>query len=412
MIEVVVAVDVEFEARVVAALGSIADIEVVRRPADEVELLAAGAAGIGDVVVLGQEFTGADAEVVRRLLGQGVRVLGLAEDPAVLAGWGIPTAVSPWATPEDLAAAVRATATAVPVPPPPAAPPSAPARRQGPVIAVWGTAGAPGRSTVAAGLAHTLGRTVGRTVLVDADTVAASQAALLGLLDDAPQLAALCRAASSGSVAAALHRHVSVIDATLSAVTGLSRAERWPEVRPGVLGEVLTALSGEHACTVVDVSDRIDPDDPYADPHYDRHGATRAVLDRADHAVVVAAGDPVGLQRLVRLLETERGLAVRADCTVVVNRVRASAVGPRPEARIAATLERFAGLTDVRFLPEDRPAVDAALLAGRIVTESAPHSGLARAIDALAAALPVPRPDTPGAARRPRRGRARGRMRA
>ena len=86
MIEVVVAVDVEFEARVVSALGAIPDIEVVRRPADEVELLAAGAAGVGDVVVLGQHFLGADAEVVRRLHAHAVRVLGLADDTRRLVG--------------------------------------------------------------------------------------------------------------------------------------------------------------------------------------------------------------------------------------------------------------------------------------------------------------------------------------
>ncbi|MGW9827670.1 MinD-like ATPase involved in chromosome partitioning or flagellar assembly [Brevibacterium pityocampae] len=408
MIEVVVAVDVEFEARVVSALGTIPDIEVIRRPADEVELLAAGAAGVGDVVVLGQHFLGADAEVVRRLHAHAVRVLGLADDPAVLTDWGVPTTVSPWATPEELAAAVRAAAAAVPTPPRPAEPPrTAGGGAPGPVIAVWGTGGAPGRSTVAAALAHTLARTAGPTVLVDADTVAASQAALLGLLDDAPQIAALCRAAASGGTAAALARHVSAIDEHFAVVTGLSRAERWPEVRPGVLAEVLTALARAYTCTVVDVSDRVDPDDPYADPHYDRHGATRAVLDRADHVVVVAAGDPIGLQRLVRLLETERGIAVRDDCTVVVNRVRAGSVGPGPEARIRATLERFAGLTGVHLVPDDRAAADAALLAGRTLTESAPHSAASRAVTALAGLLPVP--DTPDAP--PRRSRRRGRRR-
>lgn len=410
MVEVVVAVDVEFEAMVVAALAASPDIDVVRRPADDVELLAVGAAGVGTVVVLGRHFTGADAEVVRRLQGQGMRILGLAEDPAVLSSWGVTSSISPWASRDELATAVRDCRESAITPPRPPTTPAGPEQSgHSPIIAIWGTAGAPGRSTLAGALAHDLSRTAGRTVLVDADTVAASQAALLGLLDDSPQIAALCRAAASGAGSAGLHRHVSAIDSSFSVVTGLSRAERWPEIKPAVLTEVLQALSADYSCTVVDVSDRIDPDDPYADPHYDRHGATRAVLDAADHVVVVGAGDPLGLQRLVRLLETERGRAVAEDCTVVVNKVRASAVGSGPEERIRATLARFAGLTRAQLLPDDRQAVDAALLSGRTITESAPHGGLARAVREVASALPVP--DTPSGIERRARWRLPRRMR-
>ena len=40
MIEVIVAVDVEYEGAVVAAVSALRDARVVRRPADETELLA------------------------------------------------------------------------------------------------------------------------------------------------------------------------------------------------------------------------------------------------------------------------------------------------------------------------------------------------------------------------------------
>ncbi|GAA4285146.1 P-loop NTPase [Brevibacterium daeguense] len=403
MIEVVAAVDVEFESAIVAKLAATPDIEVVRRPADDVELLATAAAGIGSVIVLGRYFTGVDSEVVRRLQGLGARVLGLAADPEVLSSWGIAACVSPWAGSEELAAAVRdCAASTVAAPPPEASPePNAEAHR-GPIIAVWGTGGAPGRSTIAGALAHILGDD-GRSVLVDADTVGASQAAMLGLLDDTPQLAALCRAAASGAVGGVLSRHVSLVDERLSVVTGLSRAERWPEIKPAVLAEVLTALSAEYRRVVVDVSDRIDPDDDYADPHYDRHAATRAVLDCADHVVVAAAADPLGLQRLVRLLETPRGLAVRDDCTVVVNKVRATAVGQGAEERIRSTLLRFAGLEQVVLLPDERAVTDAALLAGRTVPESAPRSALALALGELAGNLPGASVPTRPRAGRPKR---------
>ncbi len=166
-----------------------------------------------------------------------------------------------------------------------------------------------------------------------------------------------------------------------------------------------TALAGRAQCVVVDVSDRVDPDDEYADPHYDRHGATRAVLDAADHVVIVAGAEPLGLQRLISLLATDRAVALRTRSTIVLNRVRAAAVGPDPEERIAATLQRFAGLEDVLMLPDARSEVDAAGLAGRCVTEYAPGSRLSRALRELAARLPVDQPPTR------RRGGATGRHR-
>ena len=64
MIDVVVAVDVEYEGAVVAAVSALRDARVVRRPADETELLALVAGGSGHVVVLSRWFPGIDADVV------------------------------------------------------------------------------------------------------------------------------------------------------------------------------------------------------------------------------------------------------------------------------------------------------------------------------------------------------------
>ena len=242
---------------------------------------------------------------------------------------------------------------------------------------------------------------------MDADTVSSSLTPALGLLDEAPQLAALCRLV----VAGAAHDPDLVADRLVEiepgfeVVTGLARAERWPEIRAGVLTEVLDRLAARAERIVVDVSDRIDPDDPYADPHYDRHQATRAVLDRADRVVLVATADPVGLQRLVRRLESDRVQRHRDRLVVVVNRVRASAVGADPEARIRSVLSRFAGVEDLVLLPDDSAAIDAALLVGRSPVEVARRSPFVRAVEErLLTRLP-------GAALRPRARRT-GRLRA
>jgi Flp pilus assembly CpaE family ATPase len=82
--------------------------------------------------------------------------------------------------------------------------------------------------------------------------------------------------------------------------------------------------------------------------------------------------------------------------------VRSTAVGSRPEARIAGSLQRFAGLETVRFVPDDPAAVDAALLAGRSLVEQAPDSPVRLAIAELASVV------APWSAPRKRGRRARG----
>jgi MinD-like ATPase involved in chromosome partitioning or flagellar assembly len=104
---------------------------------------------------------------------------------------------------------------------------------------------------------------------------------------------------------------------------------------------------------------------------------------QADHVVVVGTADPVGLHRLVRALDVLAGVtAVRS--TVVVTRVRASAVGPDPQRRVRDALERFAGISDPVLVPEDREALDAALLEGRTLAEQRPGSAARGALRELA----------------------------
>ncbi|WP_460460644.1 AAA family ATPase, partial [Angustibacter peucedani] len=270
----------------------------------------------------------------------------------------------------------------------------------GRVVTVWGTPGAPGRTTVAVGLAAELSAAGRSTLLVDADTTAASVAQQLGLLDEASGLVSACRAADRGALdPAALAQLAPLVADRWRVLTGLARAARWPEVRGGALATVLGAARCVAAWTVVDVGARLERDEELA---FDvaaprRHAATLTALAESDVVVAVGSAGPVGLQRLVRGLQE---LAEVTDVTpvVVVNRVRASAVGPRPARRVREALERYAGVDDPVLLPDDAPALDAALLVGRSLVEHARTSpvrqGLLDLVGRLdrAAALP-PRPD-------------------
>jgi len=265
----------------------------------------------------------------------------------------------------------------------------------GTIIAVWGPAGAPGRTVVALNLASELARLGLPTVLVDADTYGGCIAQSLSLLDEAPGLAAATRSADQGTLdLAALARLAPEVAPGLRVLTGIPKAERWPELRAAALEHVLTLTRLLARFTVIDCGFSLEDDEELS---YDtlaprRNAATLTSLAAADQVLAVGAGDPIGLQRLVRGLQ-ELGTVASPTPMVVINKVRSSAVGVRPEPRIRDALTRFAGIDDPRFIPDDRASLDIALLAGRSLAEAAPDSVVRIAVQALAAevgGLPVP----------------------
>jgi MinD-like ATPase involved in chromosome partitioning or flagellar assembly len=263
------------------------------------------------------------------------------------------------------------------------------------IIAVWGPAGAPGRTTVALNLACELAGLGQPTVLVDADTYGGCIAQSLSLLDEAPGLAAATRSADQGSLdLAVLARLAPEVCAGLRVLTGIPKAERWPELRAAALEHVLTLTRRLGRFTVIDCGFSLEDDEELS---YDtlaprRNAATLTSLAVADRVLAVGAGDPIGLQRLVRGLQELRTVASPVP-TVVVNRVRASAVGPRPERRIREALTRFAGIDELWFVPDEPATLDGALLTGRSLAEAAPDSQVRQSLLALASEVSgVPAP--------------------
>src|SRR5699024_3446086 len=74
-------------------------------------------------------------------------------------------------------------------------------------------------------------------------------------------------------------------------------------------------------------------------------------------------------------------------------KVRPGPLGIDARGQIRRSLERFAGITDVTFLPFDQRAADAALLHGRTMADVTPRSALVTAVRRLAERLdPAPAP--------------------
>ncbi|WP_296666180.1 hypothetical protein [Demequina sp.] len=373
---VVVAVRGAQEAEVVAGIDAHPGLTVVRRCADLAEAVAVARAGLGSVVIVSdQPHLDRDALASIRDAGVGVVGVGTGAGRDRLVALGVPVPSGP------LADAVLASATRTP--PVLVAPPR---RGGGVIIAVWGTGGAPGRTTVAVNAAAECALAGHRTLLVDLDTYGASVATVLGLSDEVPGLAAVTRAAVRGEdPASLLERHALDVAPRFRVLTGLTRAARWPEVTPAGLERLWPALRAAADVVVVDVAAAVQSSDGDGvegrAPR--RDAATACALDEADLVLAVGGAEPPQLVRLVQTLLDVDG----PPPVVAVNRIRSSVAGGSPEDAIAAALGRHAGIAEVWPLPWDLRACDAALRDGRVLAEAAPRSPLRRAISSMTAAL-------------------------
>jgi Mrp family chromosome partitioning ATPase len=395
-------------------------VTVVRRCTELTELLAACQSGLARAAVVAEGSEELTASLVDRLGAVGVAIIALtdnAEEAARLRGIGVSAAIS---TVESAAlaeriseavaqfsghgitapvpgehgfaetgAALRADATDVDDAPAPAG--------TGKIIAVWGPAGSPGRTMVAVNIAGELAAEGKSVLLVDADSYAASIGAVLGLLDEAAGLAQACRLADQGLLdREALLRvamPVAIKSGTFRVLTGITRADRWTELRAAAMALVLERAREVADVVVVDTGFCLEADEELS---FDtmaprRNAATLRSLEMADTVFAVGSADSVGVPRLVRGLAELDTAVPGTNPEVVMNKVRASAVGRSPERQLREAWERYGPATGIKaFLPADPVASDAALLSGSLLLEAAPESRLRSAIAALVCA-PVQR---------------------
>jgi Flp pilus assembly CpaE family ATPase len=382
--------DARWESALVEAFGQGAyGVAVVRRCVDLADLLATAATGTARAALLSGDLRRLDREALARLAAHGVASVGLAADePAErrLRQLGVRHVVPADAAPATIAAAVTDAIAGTAAEPEPDREPDADAERgPGRVVAVWGPTGAPGRTTYAVTVAAELAGAGTSTTLVDADVYGGAVAPALGLLDESPGLAAAVRLANNGLLdVPGLARVARATSDTLRVLSGISRPDRWPEIRPSGVEVVLALCRRLTRMTVVDCGFGVEAGESRRDR------AVLAVLADADVVVAVGSADPVSLQRLVRGLGDLRDAVPGVTPDVVVNRVRDGVMPGNPQREITAALERYAGVTPAAFLPYDRAATDAAAMHGRSLTEVARKSRLRQAIRREALRLDVP----------------------
>ena len=389
-------------------------VTVVRRCTELPELLAACQSGLARAAVVAEGSEGLTSSLVDRLSAVGVAIVALtdnADEAARLRAIGVASAltgVESAALSDRIAEAVsqltgtglRTSARSSPADPgdalkpvPAEPPPGQDNPGPGKIIAVWGPAGAPGRTTLAANIAGELAADGKGVILVDADSYGASIAAVLGLLDESAGLAQACRLADQGLLdSAALEKIASPVamkSGTFRVLTGITRADRWTELRASALALVLGRAREIAEMVVVDAGFCLEADEELS---FDtmaprRNAATLRSLELADTVFAVGAADPVGVPRLVRGLAELEEAVPGVSPVVVMNRVRASAVGRGPERQLRDAWERYGPASGLKgFLPYDAAAADTALLGGSLLLEAAPDSPLRHAIRHLVCA--------------------------
>ncbi|TCO46966.1 MinD-like ATPase involved in chromosome partitioning or flagellar assembly [Kribbella antiqua] len=402
-----------WEADVVRRAERAPGIRVVRRCVDIADVMAAAASGQARAVLLADDLPRLTSDAVAALHARRIAVVALV-DPSEngepfgtedrLSRMGIERILPADVSPEDLGRAITDAVESgppvsashfaggfVPLTPETAGnPPPVYSQGSGQVIAVWGPTGAPGRTTVAVGLASELAVKGVPTLLADADVYGGTVAQLLGMLDETSGLAAAARSAASGSLdMAMLAKHARQVDPHLLVLTGLSRADRWTELRPAAVESIWSTARMLAPYTVVDVGFCIETDEEIS---FDslaprRNGATLATLEEADEVIVVGTADPVGLTRLIRAIHELRAVVPSVSLRVVVNRIRSGALGSSPADAVAEALNQYAGVQAAALLPYDQSAVDAAMTHGRTLADSAKSSKLRKSLQALATTL-------------------------
>lgn len=393
-------------------------VTVVRRCTELAELLAACQSGLAMAAVVAEGSEGLTASLVDRLEAVGVAIVALTDsvdEAARLRGIGVSSAltdVESGVLADRISEAVaqmgnggglrrrRGTRhssvadTGSALAPVETVPQKVPEERgEGRIIAVWGPAGAPGRTTVAVNIAGELAAEGKSVLLVDADSYGASVAAVLGLLDESAGLAQACRLADQGLLnAESLRKIASPVITKLGSfrvLTGITRADRWTELRASALAIVLERARQVAEVVVVDTGFCLEADEELS---FDtlaprRNAATLRSLELADAVYAVGAADPVGIPRLVRGLVELAAAVPQVTPVVVMNRVRPSTVGRSPHRQLREAWARYGPGAELKaFLPDDRLAADAALLGGLLLMEASPESALRKSIAALVCA--------------------------
>lgn len=235
------------------------------------------------------------------------------------------------------------------------------------MIVVAGPGGGTGVTEVAIALAHAMHRSGRSTCLVDGDDEGAAIAQRLGL-GMHPNVRTAIDVIEQRSAPV----QVTLQDRSgMPVMVGMPGAEGWAGVRPRDLIGVLDELAAVFDHVIVDAGNR-------SGSRLRESGMMRALLDRADLGICVAAPSPVGVARLLGWISDAPEPSGKR-CAVVVNRAGRD---PYRRGEITQEITRNHVPMSLEFFPADT-AVGAAAWDGTIV----PRGRFRRSVDEWAVRL-------------------------
>lgn len=261
-------------------------------------------------------------------------------------------------------------------------------RREGSatIVAVWGPMGAPGRTTVAVGMAEALADAGARVCLIDADTYGPSITLALGLVEETSGLASACRSAEAGTLRpSGLASLTMACDASADGrwrvLGGIDHPDRWVDCRPVALERVWSAARDAFDVIVIDIGFCLEVDSSPAAWGRQRNAAAVSALTSADHLVAVGDASPVGAVRLLAGMDQVTQIAPGIPVTLVRN--RASGRG-RDWRDLVGEQTGVHRMVDV---PADAAAVQRCWDTGLSLGEGARRSRVRRAMATVAASV-------------------------
>lgn len=277
-----------------------------------------------------------------------------------------------------------------------------PGHRLGKIVTVWGTHGAPGRSTIAFNLAALAAQQGQQVCLIDADTYAPSLDALMALEDTGSGLAILCsdadRAQLDEKKAGAIMERVPLKNGTFDFLSGITSSSRWPEVRARAFAEVLEWLKHRYDLVICDVAAPIEVDEEltFDGPAPRRNAATLTALACSDRVIALGEADVIGLPRLINLAREVQArpdlFAPETDVQYWLNRSRREAAGFNPEAKMRDNWARYLSIPLAGVIPYERKVMDRLRRNGEALLEVAPRHAVVQSFEAMLAGMYAVRP--------------------
>lgn len=277
-----------------------------------------------------------------------------------------------------------------------------PGHRLGTIVTVWGTHGAPGRSTIAFNLAALAAQQGQQVCLIDADTYAPSLDALMALEDTGSGLAILCsdadRAQLDEKKAGAIMERVPLKNGTFDFLSGITSSSRWPEVRARAFAEVLEWLKHRYDLVICDVAAPIEVDEEltFDGPAPRRNAATLTALACADRVIALGEADVIGLPRLINLAREVQSrpdlFAPETDVQYWLNRSRREAAGFNPEAKMRDNWARYLSVPLTGVIPYERKVMDRLRRNGEALLEVAPRHAVVQSFEAMLEGMYAVRP--------------------